>query len=101
MIQEFEVPGSDADEIRTQRALAKEQLGMEIPLRSAGAYSSPKNPWPRERRLKQETLRLPCRKERYNGSGKDKETAGISMEIPPQQLLLQRQLKKVERRHTS
>ena len=38
----------DADEIRTQRALAKEQLRVEIPLRSAGAYSSPKDPWPRE-----------------------------------------------------
>ena len=43
MIQEFEV--GDATEIRNQRALAKEQLGMETPLRSAGAYSSPNNPW--------------------------------------------------------
>ena len=47
VIQEFEE--GDADEIRTQRALTKEQLGVEIPLRSAGAYSPPKNPWPREK----------------------------------------------------
>ena len=46
VIQEFEV--GDANEIRNQRALAKEQLGMEIPLRSAGAYSSPNNAWPRD-----------------------------------------------------
>ena len=31
VIQDFEV--GDADEIRNQRALAKEQLGMEIPMR--------------------------------------------------------------------
>ena len=74
MIQEFEA--GDADEIRTQRALAKEQLGVEIPLRSAAAYASPKNPWPREKETekKQVTLHLPCRKERYTGSGKGKET---------------------------
>ena len=52
-------------------------------------------------RRRQERMRLPCRRGRYNGSGKGKVTAGISMAIPPQQLLLQRQLKKVERRHTS
>ena len=46
MIQEFKV--GDADEIRIQRSLAKEQLDVEIPLRSAGAYTSPMNPWPRE-----------------------------------------------------
>ena len=46
VMQEFEV--GNADEIRTKRAIAKEQLGIEMPLRSAGAYSSPNNPWPRE-----------------------------------------------------
>ena len=92
MIQEFEV--GDADDIRAQRALAREQLGMEIPFRSAGAYTSPKNPWPREKEDKQGTLRLLCRKGNYNGDGKGKETAGISVETLPQQLL-----KKAARRH--
>ena len=45
-MQEVEV--GDANEIRNHRALAKEQLGMEIPLRSAGGSSSPNNPWPRD-----------------------------------------------------
>ena len=38
----------NADEVKNQRALAKEQLGMELPLRSVGAYNSPNNPWPRD-----------------------------------------------------
>ena len=47
LIQKFEE--GDAEDIRTRRALAREQLGVEIPLRSAGAYSSPSTPWPKEK----------------------------------------------------
>ena len=39
----------DPEEVRSRRALVREQLGVETPLRSAGAYSTPTNPWPRER----------------------------------------------------
>ena len=86
----------DAEDIRARRALAREPLGVEIPLRLAGACSSPSNPWPKERSQRLEILRLPYRRGRCNGSGKDKETAGINMMIPPQQLLLQHWLKRVE-----
>ena len=46
LIQRFEE--GDPDDIRSRRVLAREQMGMEIPLRPACAYSPPKNPWPRE-----------------------------------------------------
>ena len=46
VIQEFEV--GNAIEDKNRRVPAKEQLGMEMPLRSEGAYSSPNNPWPRD-----------------------------------------------------
>ena len=46
LIHRFEE--GDPDDIRARRTLAREQTGMETPLRSAGAYSPPKNPWPRE-----------------------------------------------------
>ena len=44
VIQEFEV--ENADEVKSQKALDKEQMGMDLLLRSEGAYSSPTNPWP-------------------------------------------------------
>ena len=73
VIQEFET--ENADEVKNQRA--KEQLGMEIPLRSVGAYSSPSNPWPRDLEAEaRDTVHIAARV-----------TAGTSMVSPPQQPL--------------
>ena len=98
LIQRFEE--GDPEEVSSLRALAQEQLGVDIPLRSAGAYSTPTNPRPRERETETRDSLWRAKRGRCTGRDQGKETAGISMVIPPQQLLLQRQLKKVEERCT-
>ena len=38
----------DSEDTRARRNLAKEQTGMEIPLRSSSAFCPPTNPWPKK-----------------------------------------------------
>ena len=66
----------------------REQMGIEITLRSASAFSAPKNPWPKRSESETKTP-SPRRRERSSGRNEGKVTVGISMVSPPQQLLRQ------------
>ena len=39
---------TESEDIQFRRNLAKEQTGIEIPLRASSAFSAPTNPWPKK-----------------------------------------------------
>ena len=61
----------DSDDTKSRRNLAKEQTGVEIPLRSASAYSAPRNPWPKrnEQDTRHTAFAMPKRKLRWKKPG--------------------------------
>ena len=75
---------------------------MEIPLRSASAFSAPRNPKRRESETKESAFFHTVRERDILEENKGKVIVGISMVIPPQQLLLQLSAEEgVDRRHTA